>query len=202
MYSNRYIALHCCQGKYIDEIKLNGIVKDTKAIFICDLNKIDSSELYNTLLVLIYHGIGVSGWTRIIEEKENLRKIDENLIIAMAKISKEQENIINENKILNYYKICNKSEKTMNYCKIKNIGKIDNIVTIEKIPLYDFKKQNPGKVDPIKDRFFIKNTYNDLKLQNNEIVKEIEEVCHKIANSVFELIENDIELIKNLNERY
>ena len=192
MYSNRYVALHCCQEKYFKEIKENGIERDTKAVFICDLNGTDNNELCNTLAVLIYHGIGVDGWNRFLKEEHTLKEINGNLVITIAKFSKEQENIIEDNKITNYYKICDKSEKTMNYCKIKDIGKIEEITFAERIPLDNISIKNTENINPAKDRFFIKNTYNDLEIKDNKTIDEIEKICYKIADENLLGIKKDI----------
>lgn len=35
---------------------------------------------------------------------------------------------------------------------------------------------------PLKDRFFIKNTYNDCEIKNTELaVKNIQKICYKMA---------------------
>ena len=198
MYSNRYVALHCCQEKYFEEIKENGIERDTKAVCICDLNETDNNELCNTLAVLIYHGIGIDGWNRFLKEEQSLKEIDSNLVITIAKISKEQENIIADNKITNYYKICNKAEKTMNYCKIKDIGKIEEIAFAEKIKLDNISIKNTENINPAKERFFIKNTYNDLEIKDNQIINEIEKICYKIADENLSEIRKDIIKIEDL----
>ena len=198
MYSNRYVALHCCQEKYFEEIKENGIERDTKAVFICDLNETDNNELCNTLAVLIYHGIGIDGWNRFLKEEQSLKEIDSNLVITIAKISKEQENIIADNKITNYYKICNKAEKTMNYCKIKDIGKIEEIAFAEKIKLDNISIKTTENINPAKERFFIKNTYNDLEIKDNQIINEIEKICYKIADENLSEIRKDIIKIEDL----
>lgn len=132
MYSDRYVALHCCQEKYFEEIKENGIERDTKAVFICDLNETDNNEMCNTLAVLIYHGIGIDGWNRFLKEVQSLNEFDSNLVIVIAKLSKRQESIIENSEILNYYKIYARNEKTINYCKIKDIGKIEKIIFAKK----------------------------------------------------------------------
>ena len=170
MYSDRYVVLHCCQEKYLDEI-------------------------YNTLAVLTYHGIGIDGWTKLLKDNKKLNELDKNLIIFIAKISKEQEQIIENKKISNYYKICDKDGKTMDYCKIKDIGVIKNIIFTEKIPLLSIRIKDIENINPIKDRFFIKNTYNNLELKEGKTIKEIEKICYKIANEELEIIKKDIHKI-------
>ena len=195
MYSDRYVVLHCCQEKYLDEIKLKGIARETKAVFVCDLEKLNNDEIYNTLAVLTYHGIGIDGWTKLLKDNKKLNELDKNLIIFIAKISKEQEQIIKNKKISNYYKICDKDGKTMDYCKIKDIGVIKNIIFTEKIPLLSIRKKDIENINPIKDRFFIKNTYNNLELKEGKTIKEIEKMCYKIANEELEIIKKDIHKI-------
>lgn len=195
MYSDRYVVLHCCQEKYLDEIKLKGIARETKAVFVCDLEKLNNDEIYNTLAVLTYHGIGIDGWTKLLKDNKKLNEIDKNLIIFIAKISKEQEQIIENKKISNYYKICDKDGKTMDYCKIKDIGVIKNIIFTEKIPLLSIRIKDIENINPIKDRFFIKNTYNNLELKEGKTIKEIEKMCYKIANEELEIIKKDIHKI-------
>jgi hypothetical protein len=195
MYSDRYVVLHCCQEKYLDEIKLKGIARETKAVFVCDLEKLNNDEIYNTLAVLTYHGIGIDGWTKLLKDNKKLNELDKNLIIFIAKISKEQEQIIENKKISNYYKICDKDGKTMDYCKIKDIGIIKNIIFTEKIPLLSIRIKDIENINPIKDRFFIKNTYNNLKLKEGKTIKEIEKMCYKIANEELEIIKKDIHKI-------
>ena len=195
MYSDRYVVLHCCQEKYLDEIKLKGIARETKAVFVCDLEKLNNDEIYNTLAVLTYHGIGIDGWTKLLKDNKKLNELDKNLIIFIAKISKEQEQIIENKKISNYYKICDKDGKTMDYCKIKDIGIIKNIIFTEKIPLLSIRIKDIENINPIKDRFFIKNTYNNLKLKEGKTIKEIEKICYKIANEELEIIKKDIHKI-------
>lgn len=192
MYSDRYVVLHCCQEKYFDEIKLNGIARETKAVFVCDLEKLNKDEICNTLAVLTYHGIGIDGWINVLKDNKQLSELDKNLIILMAKISKEQEEIIENKGILNYYKICNKDGKTMDYCKIKDIGTIKKIIFTEKIPLQNIKIKDIENINPIKDRFFIKNTYNNLRLKEGKTVKKIEKICYKMANEELETIKKDI----------
>lgn len=196
MYSNRYVALHCCQQKYLAEIMKDGIKRESKAVFICELKKINNKELCNTLAILIYHGIGIDGWNKILNEGQNLNKIDSNLVIVVANFSKEQEKIINNNnKILNYYKVYKDKddERTMNYCKIKDIGKVKKITSIEKISLDNiYIKNNMKKINPIKERFFIKNIYNDLEIKNSKIMNEVEKLCYKIANENLTKIKEDI----------
>ena len=195
MYSDRYVVLHCCQEKYLDEIKLKGIARETKAVFVCDLEKLNNDEIYNTLAVLTYHGIGIDGWTKLLKDNKKLNELDKNLIIFIAKISKEQEQIIENKKISNYYKICDKDGKTMDYCKIKDIGIIKNIIFTEKIPLLSIRIKDIENINPIKDRFFIKNTYNNLELKEGKTIKEIEKICYKIANEELEIIKKDIHKI-------
>ena len=195
MYSDRYVVLHCCQEKYLDEIKLKGIARETKAVFVCDLEKLNNDEIYNTLAVLTYHGIGIDGWTKLLKDNKKLNELDKNLIIFIAKISKEQEQIIKNKKISNYYKICDKDGKTMDYCKIKDIGIIKNIIFTEKIPLLSIRIKDIENINPIKDRFFIKNTYNNLELKEGKTIKEIEKICYKIANEELEIIKKDIHKI-------
>lgn len=195
MYSDRYVVLHCCQEKYLDEIKLKGIARETKAVFVCDLEKLNNDEIYNTLAVLTYHGIGIDGWTKLLKDNKKLNELDKNLIIFIAKISKEQEQIIKNKKISNYYKICDKDGKTMDYCKIKDIGVIKNIIFTEKIPLLSIRIKDIENINPIKDRFFIKNTYNNLELKEGKTIKEIEKICYKIANEELEIIKKDIHKI-------
>lgn len=195
MYSDRYVVLHCCQEKYLDEIKLKGIARETKAVFVCDLEKLNNDEIYNTLAVLTYHGIGIDGWTKLLKDNKKLNELDKNLIIFIAKISKEQEQIIENKKISNYYKICDKDAKTMDYCKIKDIGVIKNIIFTEKIPLLSIRIKDIENINPIKDRFFIKNTYNNLELKEGKTIKEIEKMCYKIANEELEIIKKDIHKI-------
>lgn len=195
MYSDRYVVLHCCQEKYLDEIKLKGIARETKAVFVCDLEKLNNDEIYNTLAVLTYHGIGIDGWTKLLKDNKKLNELDKNLIIFIAKISKEQEQIIKNKKISNYYKICDKDGKTMDYCKIKDIGVIKNIIFTEKIPLLSIRIKDIENINPIKDRFFIKNTYNNLELKEGKTIKEIEKMCYKIANEELEIIKKDIHKI-------
>ena len=86
-----------------------------------------NGEIYNTLAVLTYHGIGIDGWTTVLKDNKRLDELDKNLIILMAKISKEQEDIIKNKGISHHYKICDKNGKTMDYCKIKDIGIIKEI---------------------------------------------------------------------------
>lgn len=182
MYSNRYIAFHCCQEKYSNEIKRNGISKDSKAVFILDLKDINRKEIYNTLAVSFYHGISINGWTSILNNSKKLNEIDNYLDISIARISKEQEKIINSSHTWNYYRIINKDEKTLNYCKIKDIGPVKPIIRIEKQELHYANIIKNIDIDPIKDRFFIKNIYNDANIKNNEIiVKKIEEICYNMA---------------------
>ena len=195
MYSDRYVVLHCCQEKYLDEIKLKGIARETKAVFVCDLEKLNNDEIYNTLAVLTYHGIGIDGWTKLLKDNKKLNELDKNLIIFIAKISKKQEQIIENKEISNYYKICDKDGKTMDYCKIKDIGVIKNIIFTEKIPLLSIRIKDIENINPIKDRFFIKNTYNNLKLKEGKTIKEIEKICYKIANEELEIIKKDIHKI-------
>ena len=195
MYSDRYVVLHCCQEKYLDEIKLKGIARETKAVFVCDLEKLNNDEIYNTLAVLTYHGIGIDGWTKLLKDNKKLNELDKNLIIFIAKISKEQEQIIKNKKISNYYKICDKDGKTMDYCKIKDIGVIKNIIFTAKIPLLSIRIKDIENINPIKDRFFIKNTYNNLELKEGKTIKEIEKMCYKIANEELEIIKKDIHKI-------
>lgn len=195
MYSDRYVVLHCCQEKYLDEIKLKGIARETKAVFVCDLEKLNNDEIYNTLAVLTYHGIGIDGWTKLLKDNKKLNELDKNLIIFIAKISKKQEQIIENKEISNYYKICDKDGKTMDYCKIKDIGIIKNIIFTEKIPLLSIRIKDIENINPIKDRFFIKNTYNNLKLKEGKTIKEIEKICYKIANEELEIIKKDIHKI-------
>lgn len=192
MYSNRYVVLHCCQEKYFDEIKLKGIARETKAVFICDLEKFDDDEICNTLAVLTYHGIGIDGWTNILKDNKKLNELDKNLIILIARISKEQEEIIQSKGILNYYKIYDNDGKTMNYCKIKDIGIIKKILFTEKVPLKSIRINNIENINPIKDRFFIKNTYDNLKLNEGKTVKKIEKICYKIAKEELEIIKKDV----------
>ena len=192
MYSNRYVVLHCCQEKHLDEIKLKGIERETKAVFVCDLEKLNNDEICNTLAVLTYHGIGINGWTSLLKDNKKLNELDKNLIILIAKISKEQEEIIENKEVLNYYKICDKDGKTMNYCKIKDIGIIKKIISTEKIPLHSIRIKDIENINPIKDRFFIKNTYNNLEVKEGKTVKEIEKICYKIANEELETIKKDI----------
>ena len=156
MYSDRYVALHCCQEKYLNEIKLKGIARETKAVFICDLENLNNDEIYNTLAVLTYHGIGIDGWTTVLKDNKRLDELDKNLIILMAKISKEQEDIIKNKGISHHYKICDKNGKTMDYCKIKDIGIIKKIIFTEKIPLHNIRIKDIENINPVKDRFFIK----------------------------------------------
>ena len=195
MYSDRYVVLHCCQEKYLDEIKLKGIARETKAVFVCDLEKLNNDEIYNTLAVLTYHGIGIDGWTKLLKDNKKLNELDKNLIIFIAKISKKQEQIIENKEISNYYKICDKDGKTMDYCKIKDIGVIKNIIFTEKIPLLSIRIKDIENINPIKDRFFIKNTYNNLELKEGKTIKEIEKMCYKIANEELEIIKKDIHKI-------
>ena len=84
MYSDRYVVLHCCQEKYLDEIKLKGIARETKAVFVCDLEKLNNDEIYNTLAVLTYHGIGIDGWTKLLKDNKKLNELDKNLIIFIT----------------------------------------------------------------------------------------------------------------------
>lgn len=132
MYSNRYVALHCCQEKYYNEIKESGISRASKAVFIIDLESIDKNEIYNTLAVMFYHGIGIDGWTKILNDNKKLNDIDKHLIISIAKISKEQEKTIKNKELWNYYKIIGENKKTLKYLKIKDIGAVKNIVYEEK----------------------------------------------------------------------
>lgn len=198
MYSNRYIAFHCCQEKYSNEIKENGISKDTKAVFILDLKDIDREEICNTLAVSFYHGIGINGWTSILNNGKRINEIDNYLDISIARISKEQEEIIKNSQTWNYYKIINKDERTLNYFKIKDIGPVKSIIQIEKQELYSENIIKNNDIDLVRDRFFIKNIYNDANIKNNEIVvKKIEEVCYNMAKEKVDDIIKDILKINN-----
>lgn len=192
MYSDRYVALHCCQEKYLNEIKLKGIARETKAVFICDLENLNNDKIYNTLAVLTYHGIGIDGWTTVLKDDKRLDELDKNLIILMAKISKEQEDIIKNKGISHHYKICDKNGETMDYCKIKDIGIIKKIIFTEKIPLHNIRIKDIENINPVKDRFFIKNTYNNLKLKEGKTIKEIEKICYRIANEELKIIREDM----------
>ena len=83
----------------------------------------------------------------------------------------------------------------MDYCKIKDIGVIKNIIFTEKIPLLSIRIKDIENINPIKDRFFIKNTYNNLELKEGKTIKEIEKMCYKIANEELEIIKKDIHKI-------
>lgn len=193
MYSNRYVALHCCQEKYYNEIKESGISRASKAVFIIDLESIDKNEIYNTLAVMFYHGIGIDGWTKILNDNKKLNDIDKHLIISIAKISKEQEKTIKNKELWNYYKIIDGNEKTLKYLKIKDIGAVKNIVYEEKQKLYSKNIIKNNDINPLKDRFFIKNTYNDCEIKNTELaVKNIQKVCYKMAEEKLNAILEDV----------
>ena len=193
MYSNRYVAMHCCQEKYYNEIKENGISRDSKAVFIIDLENIDENEIYNTLAVMFYHGIGIDGWIKILNDNKKLNEIDKNLIIAIAKISKEQEIIIKNKSLWSYYKIINGNQKTLKYFKIKDMGAVDNIVCEEMQMLYSKNIIKNSNINPLKDRFFIKNTYNDYEIKKEELaVNKIQEICYKFAEEKLSAIMEDV----------
>lgn len=177
MYSNRFIAIHCCKEIYNNEIIDNGISKDTKAVFLVDINNIDYNVIFNTLAVLIYHGIGIDGWNNLLNN--NYKNINNDLDIIYALIEKYQEKIIIDNNITNFYKIEN--ERTLNYCKIKDIGAIKNIKYIEKIELGNIVLIYNDKINLSKDRFFIKNTYNNIEIKHNRTTEQIRKICFKIA---------------------
>lgn len=197
MYSNRYVALHCCQEKYFNEIKINGISRETKAVFISDLENFNKNDIYNTLAVLFYHGIGIDGWTKMLSENKKMNEIDKNLIIAMAMISKEQENGIQNNSICNYYKIIDINERTLDYCKIKDIGTIKPVIYTEKQELYNVNIKNFENINFMKDRFFVKNTYNSFEINNkNSTASKIKEICYKMADEKIKIIIDNILNIK------
>lgn len=198
MYSNRYIAFHCCQEKYFNEIKKYGIVKDTKAVFILDLENINEEEIYNTLAVLVYHGIGIDGWRNMLINNKKLNEIDDSLILSIARISKKQEKVINSSQNFNYYRIIENDERTLNYWKIKDIGPIKSIINIERQKLYNINIIKSRKVDPAKDRFFCKNCYNDFSIDDKEIaIRDIEKICYKIASDNVDNVVKDILKISN-----
>ena len=201
MYSNRYIAFHCCQEKYLDEIKKDGISKETKAVFILDLKNINKKEIYNTLAVLAYHGIGISGWKSMLTNNQKLNEIDKSLIIFIAKVSDKQEAIINKNSDCNYYNIIANGERTLNYWKIKEIGAIKSIIEIKKQKLYKSSIKKDKKIDPAKDRFFVKNTYSEFNINSKEeSVKEIEKICYKIAAEQIDSVIEEVLKINNNRE--
>jgi len=198
MYSDRYIAFHCCQEKYFNEIKEYGIVKDTKAVFILDLENINEEEIYNTLAVLVYHGVGIDGWKEMLINNKKLNEIDNSLILSIANISKKQEEIINNSQNFNYYRIIENGERTLNYWKIKDIGSIKSIIKTEKQKLYSINIRKSRNVNPIKDRFFCKNCYNVSNIDSEEIaIRDIEKICYKIASENVDNIVKDILKINN-----
>ena len=198
MYSNRYIAFHCCQEKYFCEIEKNGISKETKAVFILDLDNINKEELYNTLAVLAYHGIGIDGWQSMLKNTRKLDEIDKSLIISIAMISKEQEKIISNGIGCNHYRIIGNGENTLDYCKIKDIGPIKKIICTEKQKLYGANIIKNKNIDPIKDRFFIKDIYNEFNIKSEDIsIKNIKSICYNIADKQMDGILKDISKIKN-----
>ena len=200
MYSNRYIAFHCCQEKYFDNIKEYGIVKDTKAVFILDLENINEEEIYNTLAVLVYHGIGIDGWRSMLINNRKLDEIDNSLILSIARISKEQEKIINNSLNFNYYRIIENGERTLNYWKIKDIGPIKSLIKTERQKLYKINIVKSRKVDPGKDRFFCKNCYNFSDIDNKEIaIRDIEKICYKIAS---DNVDNIVKYIFKISNKW
>lgn len=197
MYSNRYIALHCCQEKYFSEIEREGISKETKAVFILDLKNINKKEIYNTLAVITYHGIGIDGWKSMLIDAKKLNEIDKSLVISIARISKEQEEIIKKGENCNHYKIIGNGERTLDYCKIKDIGPIKSIINIEKQKLDNTSIIKNEKIDPIKNRFFIKDSYENSDIESKEnSVKDIQSICYKIANEQIDSIMKDIAKIR------
>lgn len=198
MYSNRYVALHCCQEKFYNEVERDGISKETKAVFILDLININKNEIYNTLAVLNYHGIGIYAWKSMLVNDKRLDEIDKSLIIAMAKISKDQERIINNENFCNHYKIIGNGGRTLDYCKIRDIGPIKSIIYKEKQELYNANITKNKKINPIKDRFFIKDIYNESDIEmKRKSVREIERICYNIANKQIDSIIKDIAKIKS-----
>ena len=198
MYSNRYIAFHCCQEKYFYEIKKNGILKKTKAVFILDLYNIKKEEVYNTLAVLAYHGIGIDGWKSILKNTKKLDEIDKSLIISIAKISKKQEELINNGEFCNYYRIIGNGKRTLDYCKIRDIGPIKKIIYKKKQKLYKTSIIKDKNIDPIKDRFFIKDIYNNFNIETKNVtIKNIKSICYNIADKQIDGILKDISKINS-----
>ncbi len=66
------------------------------------------------------------------------------------------------------------------------------IIFTEKIPLHNIRIKDIENINPVKDRFFIKNTYNNLRLKDGKTIKEIEKICYKIANEELKIIREDM----------
>lgn len=198
MSSNRYVAIHCLQKKYIDDIKKNGISRETKAVFICDLENIDEECLLNTIAVSIYHGIGIENWNNFIKctDKNIFKYMNDELLIAFALFSRNQEHIIENSNIKNYYKIYNKT-RTLDYSKIKDIGVIKNVKIIEELLPSNTNINAKMNINPIKNRFFIKNVYNDNFFEYNETVDEISNVCYDAAKINISTFKNNLEIMRN-----
>lgn len=198
MPSNRYVAIHCLQKKYLNELKQNGISRETKAVFICDLENIDEEYLLNTIAVSIYHGIGIENWNNFIksEDKNIFEYMDNELIIAFASFSKSQEYMIENRDIKNYYKIYNRT-RTLDYSKIKDIGAIKNVKIIETIMPSNTNINAKTNINPIKDRFFIKNVYNDDLFEYNEMVEDITKLCYEAAKININTFKNNLEIMKS-----
>lgn len=198
MPSNRYVAIHCLQKKYLNDLKENGISRETKAVFICDLENIDEEYLLNTIAVSIYHGIGIENWSNFIksEDKNIFEYMDDELIIAFAPFSKSQEYMIENRGIKNYYKIYNKT-RTLDYSKIKDIGAIKNVKIVESIMPSNANIKAKTNINPIKDRFFIKNIYNDEFFEYNEMVEDITNLCFETAKENINTFKNNLEIMKS-----
>lgn len=198
MPSNRYIVIHCLQKKYLNDLKQNGISRESKAVFICDLENMDEEYLLNTIAVLIYHGIGIENWSNFIKsaDKNIFEYMDDELIIAFAPFSKSQEYMIENRDIKNYYKIYNRT-RTLDYSKIKDIGAIKNVKIIEQIMPSNTNINAKTNINPIKDRFFIKNVYNDDLFEYNEMVEGITNLCYEAAKVNINTFKNNLEIMKS-----
>ena len=197
MSANRFIAIHCCQEKYIQDIIINGIERQSKAVFIYDFEERNEKKLLNTLAVLIYHGIGINGWKSILNN-QLINNNEFNLQIVLASFSNEQQRILQNERITNYYRICN-GEQTLEYCKIKDIGKIEKICSIKKINVTNINIKNRKNINPEKERFFIKDTYNNDIDCNNKTIQEMRDICYKLA---IKNIDSLKKIINNIKKEY
>jgi len=198
MYSNRYLAIHCLQKKYLDEIKQNGISRETKAVFIGNLQNIDEECLLNTIAVSIYHGIGIENWNNFMKStnKNIFEYINDKLLIVLGIFDTKQAHIIENENVKNYYRVYNKT-RTLYYAKIKDIGAIKNIGIIEEILPSNMNINCKSDIDPTKDRFFTKNVYNDNVIKVNETVEEIANLCYEVAKINIKTLKNNIEIMRN-----
>lgn len=184
--NNGIIGFHAVRKIFLKDVIENGIYRDSSALFYT--NGDYKNYLFNTLQVLVYHGVSLNLWNSFYKSTYNnlslyLQHTNNDIFIVKCIISKKLENKFDRYK-LHYMFRENSQMITLPYVKVEDIGKImpEQITETMKIQIdIEHAKFSKNLLEEEK-RFFCKFIGDDRSFCINGISnREIKEFCYQTA---------------------